>query len=99
MMVTCAQRSPAVTEGSVNLLRHVRNMRQFGLPVVVEYTETGLVPRLPTALLATGVMLLGVLSLVAGFVLDNVTRGRREIKRLAYLALPPLEDPAEKQSR
>jgi glycosyltransferase involved in cell wall biosynthesis len=70
----------------------------LGLPVVVEYTETGLVPRLPTALLATGVMLLGVLSLVAGFVLDNVTRGRREIKRLAYLALPPLEDPAERRA-
>ena len=64
--------------------------------MVVEFTETGLVPRLPTALLATGVMLLGVLCLVAGFVLDNVTRGRREFKRLAYLALPSLEDPQEK---
>ena len=69
----------------------------LGVPVVVEFTETGLVPRLPTALLATAVMLLGVLCLVAGFVLDNVTRGRREIKRLAYLALPPLEDPAERR--
>ena len=71
----------------------------LGLPVVLDYTRTGLVPRLPTALLATGVMLLGVLCLVAGFVLDNVTRGRREIKRLAYLAIPPLEDPAEKAGR
>src|SRR5579859_1049165 len=70
----------------------------LGLPLVVEYTETGLVPRLPTALLATGVMVLAFLSLVAGFVLDNVTRGRREIKRLAYLALPPLEDPHERRA-
>jgi glycosyltransferase involved in cell wall biosynthesis len=70
----------------------------LGLPVVIEYTETGLVPRLPTALLSTGVMLLAFLSLVAGFVLDNVTRGRREIKRLAYLAIPPLEDPAERRA-
>ena len=69
----------------------------LGLPVVVEFTETGLVPRLPTALLATGVMGLAFLCLVAGFVLDNVTRGRREIKRLAYLALPPLEDPSERR--
>ncbi len=70
----------------------------LGLPVVVEFTETGLVPRLPTALLATGIMVLAFLSLVAGFILDNVTRGRREIKRLAYLALPPLEDPHERRA-
>jgi len=70
----------------------------LGLPVVWEFTETGLVPRLPTALLATGIMVLAFLSLVAGFVLDNVTRGRREIKRLAYLALPPLQDPGERKA-
>lgn len=68
----------------------------IGVPVVVEFMETGLVPRLPTALLATGIMLLSFLSLISGFILDNVTRGRREIKRLAYLNLPPLEDPREK---
>ena len=70
----------------------------LGVPVVIDYTRTGLVPRLPTALLATGIMVLAFLSLVAGFVLDNVTRGRREIKRLAYLALPPLEDPTERKA-
>jgi len=69
----------------------------LGLPVLVEFMRTGLVPRLPTALLATGIMLLAFLSLVSGFNLDNVTRGRREIKRLAYLALPPLDNPAEKR--
>src|SRR5579859_209553 len=70
----------------------------LGLPVLIEFMRTGLVPRLPTALLSTGIMLLAFLSLVSGFILDNVTRGRREIKRLAYLALPPLEDPHERRA-
>jgi hypothetical protein len=47
---------------------------------------TGLVPRLPTAVLATGLMLLAFLSIASGLVLSTVTRGRREMKRLAYLA-------------
>jgi glycosyltransferase involved in cell wall biosynthesis len=64
----------------------------LGIPVVLDYSRTGLVPRLPTALLSTGVMLLAFLSLVAGFVLDNVTRGRREVKRLAYLSQPALPE-------
>jgi glycosyltransferase involved in cell wall biosynthesis len=59
-----------------------------GLPVVVEYMHTGLVPRLPTAILSTGLMLLAFLSLVAGLILDTVTRGRWEAKRMAYLAIP-----------
>jgi glycosyltransferase involved in cell wall biosynthesis len=69
----------------------------LGVPVLIEFMETHLVPRLPTALLATGIMLMAFLCLVAGFILDNVTRGRREIKRLAYLAIPPLEDPGEQR--
>ena len=69
----------------------------LGVPVLVEFMQTHLVPRLPTALLSTGIMLMAFLALVAGFILDNVTRGRREIKRLAYLAIPPLEDPAERR--
>jgi len=62
-------------------------------PVFVTYMETGLVPRLPTAVLATGLMLLAFLSLVCGLILDTVTRARREIKRLAYLAHPAPYDP------
>ncbi|CAA7623407.1 glycosyltransferase family 2 protein [Magnetospirillum sp. SS-4] len=54
-------------------------------PVVATYLQTGQVPRLPTALLATGIMILAFLSLTAGVVLDTVTHGRREIKRLHYL--------------
>ena len=60
----------------------------LGLPVVLEFARTGLVPRLPTAVLSTGIVLLSFLSFVCGLVLDTVTRGRRELKRLAYLAIP-----------
>lgn len=59
-------------------------------PVVLTFIETGAVPRLPTAILATGTMLLAFLSLACGFILDNVTQGRREMKRLHYLAQEPL---------
>ena len=58
-------------------------------PVVLEFIRTGLVPRLPTAILATGMMLLAFLSLTCGLILDTVTHGRREMKRLHYLATPP----------
>jgi Glycosyl transferase family 2 len=61
----------------------------FGLPVVIEYFHTGLVPRLPTALLATGLVLLSFLSGAAGLILDSVARGRKEFKRLIYLGYPP----------
>ncbi len=61
-------------------------------PIFVTYVETGLVPRFPTAFLATGLMILAFLSLTSGFVLDTVTLGRREMKRLAYLSIPPVEE-------
>lgn len=55
-------------------------------PIVQTWLTTGLVPRFPTAILATGLALLGFLSLACGLILDTVTRGRQELKRLAYLA-------------
>jgi glycosyltransferase involved in cell wall biosynthesis len=58
----------------------------FAIPVFVTYFETGLVPRLPTAILSTGLMMLGALAIAVGLVLDTVTRGRRETKLLAYLS-------------
>ena len=67
----------------------------LGIPIVVHFLDTGLVPRLPTAVLATGLMLLASLSLTTGLILDTVTRGRREGRMLAYLqyaalpAIPP----------
>jgi hypothetical protein len=61
----------------------------LGVPVVTDFVRTGLVPRLPTAVLATGLMLVAALSFACGLVLDSVARGRKEIKRLAYLSIPP----------
>ena len=57
----------------------------LGIPVILEFLRTGLVPRLPTAVLATGLMILASLSLVCGLILQTVTRGRIEMKRLHYL--------------
>ena len=56
-------------------------------PVFETYRHTGLVPRFPTAILSTGIMLLAFLCLFAGLILDMVTHGRREIKRLRYLEI------------
>ncbi|HEV8553886.1 MAG TPA: glycosyltransferase family 2 protein [Casimicrobiaceae bacterium] len=58
----------------------------LGIPVVIEFMHTGLVPRLPTAVLASALMLLAVLTGACGIILDSVGRGRKEAKRLAYLA-------------
>jgi glycosyltransferase involved in cell wall biosynthesis len=60
----------------------------LSLPVLLTYLQTGLVPRLPTAVLAASTMLLGFLALTCGLILDTVTHGRRELKRLAYLTVP-----------
>jgi glycosyltransferase involved in cell wall biosynthesis len=60
----------------------------LAIPLFDEYLRTGLVPRFPTAILCTGMMLLGMILLACGLVLDTVTRGRIEAKRLAYLTVP-----------
>lgn len=60
----------------------------LAVPLVLTYLETGLVPRVPTAVLSTGLMLLAALSFFTGLVLDTVVRGRRETRRLHYLSLP-----------
>jgi len=87
----------------LKLIRHERPILFYGAvagiltltsvalaaPVVATYFKTGLVPRLPTAVLATGIMLLAALCLSASVVLDTVTRGRREVRLLAYLQYPP----------
>jgi glycosyltransferase involved in cell wall biosynthesis len=56
-------------------------------PLLIDYLETGLVPRFPTAILSTGLMIVAFMSVVVGLVLDTVTLGRRELKRLHYLGL------------
>ena len=60
----------------------------MAIPVISEYLRSGLVPRLPTALLSASTMLSAMLSTVCGLILDNVVRGRQETKRLAYLSIP-----------
>lgn len=59
----------------------------LAIPIFITYVQQGLVPRLPTAVLSTGLMLLAFLSIACGLILDTVTRGRREAKLIAYLAL------------
>lgn len=68
----------------------------IAIPIFVTYWQEGLVPRLPTAVLSTGLMLLACLSIACGLILDTVTRGRRELKLLAYLAQ---RAPAEERRR
>ncbi|MDD3371608.1 MAG: glycosyltransferase family 2 protein [Alphaproteobacteria bacterium] len=58
------------------------------VPIVLTYFETGLVPRLPTAMLSMGLMIVSALALTCGLILDTVTRGRREMKRMRYLNIP-----------
>ena len=62
----------------------------FAVPILVTFIETGLVPRPPTAVLSMGLMIVALLSVSSGLVLDTVTRGRREMKLLAYLSQPPV---------
>ena len=64
----------------------------LAIPILVTYLEQGIVPRLPTAVLSTGLMIVAVLSVSSGLVLDTVTRGRREMKLLSYLAQPPVNN-------
>jgi glycosyltransferase involved in cell wall biosynthesis len=68
----------------------------LAIPIFITYIQDGTVPRLPTAVLSTGLMLLAFLAIVTGLVLDTVTRGRRELKLLAYLAQ---RAPAEERRR
>ncbi|MET0790906.1 MAG: glycosyltransferase family 2 protein [Polyangiaceae bacterium] len=67
----------------------------ISIPVFITFLDTGLVPRFPTAILSATLMMLAFLSVVCGLVLDTVTRGRREIKRLSYLQTPSPSASAE----
>jgi glycosyltransferase involved in cell wall biosynthesis len=86
----------------LTLFRYERPMLFFGaiaavlalasvvlaIPLIITYAETGLVPRFPTAILSTGLMILAALNGMSGLILDTVVRGRREVRRLAYLSHP-----------
>jgi glycosyltransferase involved in cell wall biosynthesis len=71
----------------------------LGVPVILEFIQTGLVPRLPTAVLATGFVILSFLSFMSGLVLDSVARGRKEIRRLAYLGISLIDNDRRSERR
>ncbi len=76
---------PALFYGSVGALLLAAAI-VLAVPLVITYVHTGLVPRVPTAILVTGMTIIAVLCFFAGLILDTVTRGRREVRRLSYLA-------------
>ncbi len=65
----------------------------ISIPIFLEFHRTHLVPRFPTAILATGIVILSFLSLVCGLILDSVARGRKEAMRMIYLSIPALQKP------
>ena len=87
------------------LLKEVRPLLFFGsifsvltlisltlsFPLLITYVDTGLVPRFPTAILVSGIMILAFLVMACGAILDSVSRGRREVKRMHYLSIKPLD--------
>ena len=78
---------PVLFYGSIGALLVIAAII-LAIPLVLTYLDTGLVPRFPTAILVTGMTIVAVLCIFAGLILDTVTRGRREMRRLAYLSLP-----------
>ena len=78
---------PVLFYGSVGALLLIAAII-LSIPLVLTYLDTGLVPRFPTAILVTGMTIIAVLCFFAGLILDTVTRGRREMRRLAYLSQP-----------
>jgi glycosyltransferase involved in cell wall biosynthesis len=78
---------PVLFFGSIGALLVIAALL-LSIPLIVTYVHTGLVPRFPTAILVTGMIIVAVLCFFSGLILDTVTRGRREVRRLAYLSLP-----------
>jgi hypothetical protein len=64
----------------------------LAIPIILEFMDTGLVPRFPTAILSTGIMLTSILSFFTALILDTVTHGRKEQKRLRYLSIPEISN-------
>ena len=64
----------------------------FGIPVINQYFETGLVPRMPTTVLSTGLMICAVVCMLVGFILDSIAKSRKEVRRMAYLNYKPVSE-------
>ena len=69
--------------------------KEYGIPIIAEFAQTGLVPRFPTAVLASSLAIIAVLIWLLGLMLDGIAKSRRESSRLTYLALqaPPYQAP------
>jgi hypothetical protein len=78
---------PVLFYGSFGLMLAMTAL-VLSIPLAITFAQTGLVPRLPTAILATGLIILAFMSFMCGLILDTVVRGRREVRRLAYLSYP-----------
>lgn len=85
---------PLAFFGSIALVLALMSL-YLGVGLWETFLRTGLVPRFPTAILATGLMLSALISMACGLILDTVTTGRREMKRLLYLRIPPLAPESE----
>jgi glycosyltransferase involved in cell wall biosynthesis len=81
---------PVLFYGSLSLVL-VAIAIVLSIPLAITYAQTGLVPRFPTAILATGLVITAALSFFCGLILDTVVRGRREVRRLAYLSFPAVQ--------
>ena len=87
IMLLVKDERPLLFFATVGLVLFVTGVG-LSVPILIEFHRTHLVPRFPTAILSTGLVVLSFLSLVCGLVLDSVARGRKETKRMAYLAVP-----------
>ncbi len=88
MFVLLKVNRPMALLGSISVMFATASV-VLGAPVVADFARTGLVERLPTAVLATGLAVLALVSAVSGAILDSIARARLEAKRLAYLSQPP----------
>jgi len=84
MISMLKENRPFFMFGSLSLVSFV-TATVLAIPLIVTYVDTGLVPRLPTAVLSASLILLSLLLMVAGLILDSVTKSRIEVKRIAYL--------------
>ncbi len=82
-----AKEKPLRFFGLIGLLLAITSIG-ISIPLFIEYFETGLVPRIPTAILSVGMMLSALLSFTCGLLVDNVTLSRRESRHLSYLGIP-----------
>lgn len=87
MLLLLKDNKPLALFGCVTAL-FIALAAALGWPVLTTYLHTGTVPRLPTALLSVGLVVVGVISLACGLILDSLSRARGELLRLRYLAIP-----------